>query len=61
MTAEQIIREILEAVKNDAGLFEAFASGTDPQTFSAGDLVAPANRLSELLHKQPPQPTVNAQ
>ena len=52
MTVEQMVREVLEAVKEDAGLFEMFAGGQDPQTFSSGDVVGPANRLNKLLAEQ---------
>jgi hypothetical protein len=46
---EQIVRDVLEAVVKDASLFGLFASGIDPQTFSSGDLVGPANVLSDAI------------
>lgn len=55
LSIEQMVREVLEAVKEDEGLFEAFTSGTDPQTFTAGDLMGPANRLVEILRRPKPE------
>jgi hypothetical protein len=49
MTVEQMIREVLEAVKQDKSLYEAYCKGTDPQTFSSGDLIGPANQLNACL------------
>lgn len=53
MTIEQMVREVLEAVKRDESLFEAYCRGVDPQTFSSGDLIVPANRLNECLRERP--------
>jgi hypothetical protein len=49
MTVEQMVREVLEVVAADGHLSESLAAGADPQTFTAGDLVGPANRLAALL------------
>lgn len=51
MSVEQWVREILEAVKRDDSLFDAFSTGADPQTFTAADVIVPTNRLAELLRE----------
>jgi len=44
---EQIVRDVMEAIEADDGLFVRFARGADPQSFSSGDLVGPANVLAQ--------------
>jgi hypothetical protein len=59
MSVEQIIRDVLEAVKEDKSLFRMFTLGADPQTFTAADLIIPANRLQKILaNNQPAAATV---
>lgn len=49
MSTEQMVREILVAIQKDCELVKMLARGDDPQTFTASDVLFPANRLSELL------------
>jgi hypothetical protein len=49
MTVEQMVREVLAAAWADAHLSESLAAGAAPQSFTAGELVGPANRLAAML------------
>jgi hypothetical protein len=49
MTVEQMVREVLDVVAADAHLSESLAAGAAPQSFTAGELVGPANRLAAML------------
>lgn len=51
MSVEQIVREILVAIQKDRDLLRMLARGEDPQRFTSGDVIFPANRLNELLRK----------
>ncbi len=53
-SVEQMIRDILSAL--DDGLVIALESGDDPQGFTAGDLVAPANVLNAILAERRREP-----
>lgn len=46
-----MVRELLVAVAQDRDLVKDLWLRRDPQTFSAGALVFPANRLNQLLHE----------
>lgn len=48
-SCEEMVRQIMKAIRTDRELFDDFCSGRDPADFSAGDLITPANCLSELL------------
>lgn len=45
-TVEQVVRDILTAVQKDDYLMMLLATGIDPQSYSASDLLAPANVLN---------------
>jgi len=49
MTLEQVVREILEISIKDGLVLTV--DGRDPESFSSGELVGPANLLGDLLQK----------
>jgi hypothetical protein len=60
MNIEQMVREILVAVQQDRGLLDALARGEDPREFTTGDIIGPANRLSELMGDLPGQASIES-